>query len=103
MKIQLGKMNKFHILVISILLLLTPALGFTAEEGLVGYWNFDEGNGDVAADSSGNKNDGKLVRNPEWVDGKFGKALKLDGAQRQKVEILNSDSFAKITNAITIE
>ncbi|HWA98695.1 MAG TPA: protein kinase, partial [Pirellulales bacterium] len=28
--------------------------------GLVGHWNFEEGKGDVAADSSGNKNDGKL-------------------------------------------
>ena len=76
---------------------------FGAEEGLVGYWNFDEGSGDVAGDSSGNDNDGTLVREPEWVEGKFGKALKFDGASRHKVEIPHSDSFAEITEAVTIE
>jgi len=79
------------------------ALAPAAEEGLVGYWNFDEGKGEVAADSSGNKNDAKLVRGPEWVDGKFGKALKFDSAKTQKVEIPHSDSFADITNAVTME
>jgi len=76
---------------------------FSAEEGLVGHWNFDEGSGDVAADSSGNGNDGTIVRGPEWVEGRFGKALKFDGASRHKVEIPHSDSFAEITEAITIE
>jgi hypothetical protein len=79
------------------------SFAFSAEEGLIGYWKFDEGKGDVAGDSSGNKNDGKIIRNPEWVDGKFGKALKFDGGKTQKVEVPHSDSFADITNAITIE
>ena len=43
-------------------------------ETLVGMWLFDEGEGDVAADSSGNGNDGRIV-GAEWVDGKFGNAL----------------------------
>jgi hypothetical protein len=45
----------------------------------VGIWLFDEGNGDVAKDSSGNGNDGTL-KGPKWVDGKFGKALEFNGA-----------------------
>jgi len=36
------------------------------------------------------------------VDGKYGKALKFDAAQRQKVEVPHSDSFTKITSAVTI-
>jgi len=76
---------------------------FAAEEGLVGYWKFDEGKGDVATDSSGNGNDGKIIRGPEWVDGKFGKALKFDAGSRHKVEVPHSDSFAEITTAVTIE
>ena len=36
------------------------------EEGLVGYWRFDEGSGTVAGDSSINNNDGTLF-GPEWV------------------------------------
>ena len=44
-----------------------------------GVWLFDEDKGDIATDSSGNKNDG-TIKNAKWVDGKFGKALKFDGA-----------------------
>ena len=46
----------------------------------IGMWLLDEGSGDVAKDSSGNGNDGELVEDPQWVDGKFGKALEFDGA-----------------------
>jgi serine/threonine protein kinase len=44
------------------------------EHGLVGYWRFDEGSGQVAGDSSGNNNNGKLGalpaadgNDPQWV------------------------------------
>jgi len=73
-----------------------------AEQGLIGYWSFNEGSGTVAKDSSGNNNDGTLVRGPVWVAGKYGNALKFDAAQKQKVEIPNSASFATITSALTI-
>lgn len=46
---------------------------------LVGMWLFDEGSGDVAADSSENGEDGE-IKGAEWGDGKFGKALIFDGA-----------------------
>ena len=75
-----------------------------AEEGLVGYWSFDNIQGDVAEDSSGNENHGTLTGGPEQVDeGKFGKALILDGTKQQKVEVPHSDSFATITEAVTME
>jgi hypothetical protein len=45
----------------------------------VGAWLFDENNGNVAMDSSGNKNDGTIMNGPKWVDGKFVKALSFDG------------------------
>jgi len=56
---------------VSILKNLIPAL--------VGYWKFDEGTGTIAYDSSGYGNDGTLINDPVWVDGKFGKALQFDG------------------------
>jgi len=46
---------------------------------IVGMWLFDEGSGKIAKDSSGNGNDGTL-EGPDWVDGKFGKALDFNGA-----------------------
>jgi hypothetical protein len=46
----------------------------------VGWWKLDETAGTVAADSSENANDGTLLGDPQWVDGKIGGALQLDGA-----------------------
>jgi hypothetical protein len=44
----------------------------------VGIWLFDEGKGEVASDSSGNGNDGKIL-GAKWGQGKFGKALEFNG------------------------
>jgi len=46
---------------------------------LVGYWQFDEGNGTVAADASGNGNNGTLQNGPTWTTGQIGSALRFDG------------------------
>ena len=48
--------------------------------GLVGWWKFDETNGTVAYDSSGNGNDGNLTNGQTWTSGKIGGALSFDGS-----------------------
>ena len=48
-------------------------------EGLVGWWKFNEVDGNISYDSSGNGNDGNLTNGPTWVDGKIGGALSFDG------------------------
>lgn len=48
------------------------------EDGLVLYLTLDEGEGDVAGDTSGNGHDG-VISSPEWVAGKFGSALQFGG------------------------
>jgi hypothetical protein len=58
---------------------------------LAGAWLFDEDDGDMAKDSSGNGNDGTLTKNPKWVEGKFGSALEFDGTNG--VEIANPENF----------
>lgn len=60
------------------------------ENGLVGYWNFDEGSGRVAYDVSGNKNDG-VITDAGFVSGKAGKALEFNGSGI--VSIPHSDKF----------
>ena len=66
------------------LLLLLPILLFinsslhSAE--LLGQWLFDDGNGKKVKDSSGQDNHGETIGKASWVNGKFGKALELDGA-----------------------
>jgi hypothetical protein len=68
--------------------------------GLVGWWKFDEGAGQRAADASGHGLDGTLVGGPAWVEGVTGKALELDGAD-DYVDLGNDPRFA-ITGPITI-
>ena len=46
---------------------------------IAGMWLFDEDEDDIAEDSSGNGNTGKLINGPKWDDGKFGSALEFDG------------------------
>ena len=61
-------------------------------EGLVGWWKFDETDGGVAYDSSGNGNEGNLTNGPTWVEGKIGGALSFDGVNNY-VQIPNMQSF----------
>ncbi len=46
---------------------------------IAGLWLFDDGAGKVIKDSSGNKLDGEVIGSIKWVDGKFGKAMEIDG------------------------
>ena len=57
--------------------------------GLVGWWKFDETNGTVAYDSSGNGNDGYLTNGPTWTEGKIGGSLSFDGVD-DRVALPNS-------------
>ena len=50
------------------------------DPNLVGWWTFDEGIGSNALDWSGHGHDGKLIGDPQWVDGYDGGALEFDGA-----------------------
>jgi hypothetical protein len=51
-----------------------------ADPDLVAHWQFDDGSGTTAFDSSGNGHDGTLVGDPQWVSGMLGGALEFDGA-----------------------
>ena len=48
--------------------------------GLVGYWDFEEGMGTRATDSSFNSNTGTVNGGPAWVQGRVGGALNFDGS-----------------------
>ena len=68
----------------------------------IGYWKFDEGTGTAVADASGNSNAGTIVQGstsdaaahpaPVWEDGKFGKAITIDGLD-DWVRVPDSDSI----------
>jgi len=62
-------------------LVLGLALTRTADEDIIGWWRLDEGAGTMAFDSSGNGNDASFEGATACVeDGKFGKAVKLNGS-----------------------
>src|SRR5690349_16688012 len=67
---------------------------------VVGYWKLDDGTGTVAADSSGQGNNGTLVNGPTWTAGKVGGALQFDGVN-DVVDVPNSPSL-NISGGITL-
>lgn len=71
-------------------------------ESIVGIWLFDEEEGDIASDSSGNGNDGELKGNLEWVDGKFSTALSFPGVRDNIVSVPHSDAMSSDTFTITV-
>jgi hypothetical protein len=89
---------------ISSLVLVLSLVGISnaqIDPALVGWWTFDEGSGAVAADSSGNGNDGTLNGPVEWVaEGKVGGAMAFTGPYNY-IQVQDSPSL-DMTNAITI-
>ena len=69
---------KKQIFIIGVLIGLLTTIVSATEQGLVGYWRFNEGSGATAADSSGHGNNGTIY-GAKWVEGKSGKALSFDG------------------------
>src|SRR4051812_25757548 len=55
-------------------------VGKATREGLVGYWNFEEGSGTRANNGAGGGSDGTLANGPTWTNGKVGKAVSFDGS-----------------------
>ncbi len=63
------------------------------DKSLVLYLSFDEGKGDTAKDGSKHGHEGKLINNPKWVGGKFGKALEFDGNKKTHVKVPITDAL----------
>ena len=82
------------------LIITSLSIANPAEDGLVGYWSFDEGNGKTAADITGNGHDGEFAGDPKWVAGKFGTALEFDGADDHVV--VDDDDALDLTEKITL-
>jgi hypothetical protein len=78
----------------------TQAALIDPHPGLVGWWRFDEGAGNIAIDSSGYGNNGTIY-GATWTSGKYGNALAFDGVSNYVDVPAASTLFP--SNAITIE
>ncbi|MDJ0676803.1 MAG: LamG domain-containing protein [Calothrix sp. MO_167.B42] len=70
-------------------------------DGLLGYWQFDEREGSTILDRSGNSNHG-LIINGTRTEGKYGQALALTGNDNSHVSIPGSTSLNSFTDQITV-
>jgi hypothetical protein len=59
----------------------------TLSGGLMAYWSFDDGQGTIVADSSGNRRDGTLTGGTWLTDGRFSGALRFGGADHVTVAV----------------
>ena len=101
-----AKMISWSVILSAILILIIYGATFALSDppagcptGMVSYWKFDEGDG-TTADDFYDGNDGTLINNPAWVDGKIGKALSFDGDDYISVP---DSSNLDITSAVTVE
>ncbi|HOD80093.1 MAG: F5/8 type C domain protein [Planctomycetes bacterium ADurb.Bin126] len=74
----------------------------TSQAGLVGYWNFDETGGVLAADASGSGAVGTIRGGLTPVGGKFGGAYQFDGTSQDVLMNSIGTAFASVTNQVTI-
>jgi hypothetical protein len=64
---------------------------------VVAIWTLDENGGDKVMDSSGNDNNGAFAAGePQWVEGKFGSALRFDGAH-------NAGAFVEMGAPVVVD
>jgi len=89
-------MRRRLFLLISFVLVLSMAGNTSAN--LVAHWNFDDGTGSTAQDSSGNGNHGTLFGNPQWITGHLGGALDFDGTG-DYVDLPISSLLSSLTNS----
>lgn len=87
---------------------LTPLLAAQdlPTNGLMARWDFEEGAGAIAADTSGNGNDGTLdnyVDDSQWVAGRFGGGLAFTGQVDNRLVVPDSPTIGSgLVNAFTV-
>jgi hypothetical protein len=73
----------------------------TISNGMIGYWQFNDGSGSAASDSSGNGNNGTLVGSATWGPGILSSSLSLDG-QTGYVRVPSSASLEQVSTGLTV-
>ena len=80
----MSEMKTNHLLICLIVLfvagaLIRPSYGRIDPRTVFALWLFDQEGAGTEEDVSGNGNDGEILGDPDWTEGKFGSALEFDG------------------------
>jgi len=79
----------------------------TAPQGLAAAWNFNEGTGTTAADSTANHNNGTLLTGATWGAGKYGGGVStgsgsITAADSSSLDLASSFTFSAWINPSTL-
>lgn len=73
-------------------------------DAAVAIWLFDEGEGEIVTDASGNGNDGVFASGqPKWVDGKFGTALDFNEDWVEGREKEEPDDWVETNDPVVVD
>ena len=75
------------------------SMAYAVDKSMILYLPFDDGAGNTAKDLSENKNDGEIVGNAKWTDGKHGKCLEFAAGSYVK---MNEIPSYDVSEAITL-
>ncbi|QUD89655.1 LamG domain-containing protein [Phenylobacterium montanum] len=96
----------FGLIVVSLAAAGPCAAQSETDRGLIGHWEFHEAAGDAVRDSSGNRNDGRIVpsKTPEqtWGKGPFARSASFSGDNDHFVQVPASDSINSLKTRITV-
>lgn len=75
----------------------------TLQDGLLGYWQFDEASSLAVLDSSGNQNEGEII-NANRKNGKFGRGVEFSGNNNSHVSVPRGpgSSLFDISDQLTV-
>ena len=94
-RVSVNFANMFRLILLFGLIFIKVPIVLSANftDGLILYHTYDEGEGEIAKDLSGNGHDGKIEQ-PNWVDGKYKNALQFKGAgSGTYVTVENTDTL----------
>jgi hypothetical protein len=96
--------RRLILLTVLMLGLVSANVAVAGRATLIGWWTFDEGSGNIAADSSGKGNDGTIGGTPQWATGTIGGALNLSGDDYVAIDgVVDDITSTDITLSVWIQ
>lgn len=92
---------KSIMVVLALVIVVIPAAYSALPDHIVLYFSFDKGKGNKVFDKSQYYNDGEIIGDVKWVDGKHAGALKLDGS-KTVIKVPSSNPLTELTTHMSV-